>query len=166
MIPTKRAICQQLIDRLKHVSDAPSSRLYSKVKPVGVADPRSGPRAAAFAPGAPAEWEGWDDAALLRKAGAYMRDIRKLMNEYHYRGAFYGHFGQGCVHMRVSSISKVKKGSGNTQSSSNVQPIWWSDMVVHFPGEQGAGNQELSASENVGPELVRPLANSRRLGSR
>jgi len=24
------------------------------------------------------------------------------MNEYDYRGAFYGHFGHGCVHMRVS----------------------------------------------------------------
>jgi len=59
-----------------------------------VADSRGWAAAAAFAPGAPAEWEGWDDAAVApEKLGGYLRDIRKLMNEYGYRGAFYGHFG-------------------------------------------------------------------------
>jgi Fe-S oxidoreductase len=63
----------------------------------------AGPRAAAFAPGAVPEWEGWDDAAVApEKLGGYLRDIRKLMNEFNYRGSFYGHFGHGCVHMRVS----------------------------------------------------------------
>src|SRR5258707_5248847 len=94
----------QLIDRLKHVSEAPSARLYSKSEARAVWQIReAGPRAAAFAPGAPAGWEGWDDAAVApEKLGGYLRDIRKLMNEYGYRGAFYGHFGHGCVHMRVS----------------------------------------------------------------
>jgi Fe-S oxidoreductase len=63
----------------------------------------AGPRAAAFAPGVVPEWEGWDDAAVApEKLGGYLRDIRKLMNEFNYRGSFYGHFGHGCVHMRVS----------------------------------------------------------------
>src|ERR1700682_1450330 len=94
----------QLIDRLKQVSEATNARLYSKSEARAVWQIReAGPRAAAFAPGAPAEWEGWDDAAVApEKLGGYLRDIRKLMNEYHYRGAFYGHFGHGCVHMRVS----------------------------------------------------------------
>src|SRR5436190_22145922 len=99
-----RSVALQLIDRLKHVSEAPSSRLYSESEARKVWQIReAGPRAAAFAPGAPAEWEGWDDAAVApEKLGGYLRDIRKLMNEYDYRGAFYGHFGHGCVHMRVS----------------------------------------------------------------
>jgi FAD/FMN-containing dehydrogenase/Fe-S oxidoreductase len=93
-----------LVDHLKQVSGAPNARLYSKSEARAVWQIReAGPRAAAFAPGAPAEWEGWDDAAVApEKLGGYLRDIRKLMNEYHYRGAFYGHFGHGCVHMRVS----------------------------------------------------------------
>jgi len=63
----------------------------------------SGPRAAAAAPGAPLEWEGWDDAAVApEKLGAYLRDLRALLDEYHYRTAFYGLFGHGCIHMRVS----------------------------------------------------------------
>src|SRR6266851_4408554 len=94
----------QLLDRLKHVSEAPGPRLYSESEARKVWQIReAGPRAAAFAPGAPAEWEGWDDAAVApEKLGGYLRDIRKLMNEYEYRGAFYGHFGHGCVHMRVN----------------------------------------------------------------
>jgi len=49
----------------------------------------AGPRAAAFAPGAPAEWEGWDDAAVPpEKLGGYLRDIRALMNEYQISGSF------------------------------------------------------------------------------
>src|SRR3981189_2190845 len=94
----------QLIDRLKQVSEAPNARLYSKSEARAVWQIREvGPRAAAFAPGAPAEWEGWDDAAVApEKLGGYLRDIRKLMEEYSYSGSFYGHFGHGCVHMRVS----------------------------------------------------------------
>ena len=62
----------------------------------------SGPRAAAAAPGAPLEWEGWDDSAVAPdKLGAYLRDLRVLLDEYHYQTAFYGHFGHGCIHMRV-----------------------------------------------------------------
>jgi len=97
-------LAAQLIDRLKQVGEAPNARLYSKSEARAVWQIReAGPRAAAFAPGAPAEWEGWDDAAVApEKLGGYLRDIRKLMNEYGYRGAFYGHFGHGCVHMRVS----------------------------------------------------------------
>ena len=63
----------------------------------------AGPRAAATAPGAPLEWEGWDDAAVApEKLGAYLRDLRKLLDESRYRTGFYGHFGHGCIHMRVN----------------------------------------------------------------
>jgi FAD/FMN-containing dehydrogenase len=102
----------RLIEILKSAGDAPNLRMYSKSEARAVWQIReAGPRAAAFAPGAPAEWEGWDDAAVApEKLGGYLRDIRKLMNEYEYRGAFYGHFGHGCVHMRVSFDLESEKG--------------------------------------------------------
>jgi FAD/FMN-containing dehydrogenase/Fe-S oxidoreductase len=101
-----------LLERLKQVSDPPTSRLYSKDEAKAVWHLReAGPRAAAFAPGAPLEWEGWDDAAVApEKLGAYLRDIRKLMNEYNYQGSFYGHFGHGCIHMRVSFDLETETG--------------------------------------------------------
>ena len=48
-------------------------------------------------------WEGWEDSAGRRRSsvGAYLRELRKLFDEYGYDGALYGHFGQGCVHCRI-----------------------------------------------------------------
>jgi FAD/FMN-containing dehydrogenase/Fe-S oxidoreductase len=131
----------QLIDRLKNVSEAPSARLYSQNEARKVWQIReAGPRAAAFAPGAPAEWEGWDDAAVApEKLGSYLRDIRKLMNEYEYRGAFYGHFGHGCVHMRVSF--DLESENGIRKYSQFIERA--ADLVVGYggslSGEHGDG---------------------------
>jgi FAD/FMN-containing dehydrogenase/Fe-S oxidoreductase len=45
--------------------------------------------------------EGWEDAAVApERLGAYLRAITALWAEYGYHGAWYGHFGQGCVHTR------------------------------------------------------------------
>ena len=90
-------------------------RLYSSDEAKWVWKIReSGARSAAAAPGAPPEWEGWDDAAVApEKLGAYLRDIRKLLDEYNYRAAFYGHFGHGCIHMRVSF--DLRKRAGHSQ---------------------------------------------------
>jgi FAD/FMN-containing dehydrogenase/Fe-S oxidoreductase len=71
----------------------------------------AGPRAAATAPGAPLEWEGWDDAAVApEKLGPYLRDLRGLLDEYQYQTGFYGHFGHGCIHMRVNFDLATEKG--------------------------------------------------------
>src|SRR5690349_24042704 len=35
------------------------------------------------------------------KLGGYLRDLRKLLTEFGYASALYGHFGQGCVHTRI-----------------------------------------------------------------
>ena len=153
-----RHLATQLIDRLKHVSDAPSSRLYSESEACKVWQIReAGPRAAAFAPGAPAEWEGWDDAAVApEKLGAYLRDIRKLMNEYNYRGAFYGHFGHGCVHMRVSF--DLESENGIRKYAEFIDRA--ADLVVGYggslSGEHGDGQSRAQLLPKMfGPELVK-----------
>jgi FAD/FMN-containing dehydrogenase/Fe-S oxidoreductase len=148
---------QRLIDRLKHVPDPPSSRLYSKSEARAVWQIReSGPRAAAFAPGAPHEWEGWDDAAVApEKLGAYLRDIRKLMDEYEYRGAFYGHFGHGCVHMRVSFDLVSERGIRNYAEFIERA----ADLVVGYggslSGEHGDGQSRAALLPKMfGPQLI------------
>src|SRR5467141_1619201 len=148
----------QLIDRLKQVSEAPNARLYSKSEARAVWQIReAGPRAAAFAPGAPAEWEGWDDAAVApEKLGGYLRDIRKLMNEYGYRGAFYGHFGHGCVHMRVSF--DLESENGIRKYSEFIDRA--ADLVVSYggslSGEHGDGQSRAALLPKMfGAELIR-----------
>ncbi len=51
--------------------------------------------------GAPA-WPGWEDAAVPpQHLGAYLRDFAALMAEHDLDGLTYGHFGDGCVHIRI-----------------------------------------------------------------
>jgi Fe-S oxidoreductase len=146
-----------LIERVGKGTGAPEARLYSKGEARAVWQIReAGPRAAAFAPGAPAEWEGWDDAAVApEKMGAYLRDIRALMNEYQYRGAFYGHFGHGCVHMRVSFDLESEKGI--RKYGEFIERA--ADLVVGYggslSGEHGDGQSRAALLPKMfGPELV------------
>ena len=61
----------------------------------------SGLGATARPPGEPQNHEGWEDAAVPpERLGEYLRAVQALWDEFGYTGAWYGHFGQGCVHTR------------------------------------------------------------------
>jgi FAD/FMN-containing dehydrogenase/Fe-S oxidoreductase len=152
-----RTLAQQLMDRLKQVPDPPNTRLYTPSEARDVWYLReSGPRAAAFAPGAAPQWEGWDDAAVApEKLGGYLRDIRTLMDEYGYQGAFYGHFGHGCIHMRVSF--DLQSEAGIRKYGEFVERA--ADLVVSYggslSGEHGDGQSRGALLPKMfGPELM------------
>ena len=47
-------------------------------------------------------WPGWEDAAVPPdRLGAYLRDFEALLRAHHLDGLAYGHFGDGCVHVRL-----------------------------------------------------------------
>ena len=51
--------------------------------------------------GAPA-WAGWEDAAVPpERLGAYLRDFEALLADHGLGGIPYGHFGDGCLHVRI-----------------------------------------------------------------
>ena len=152
-----RHLAQQLMDALKKVPDAPNTRLYTPAEARHVWQLReSGPRAAAFAPGAAPQWEGWDDAAVApEKLGGYLRDIRALMDQYGYEGAFYGHFGHGCIHMRVSF--DLQSEAGIRKYGEFVQKA--ADLVIGYggslSGEHGDGQSRGALLPKMfGPELM------------
>ena len=99
------AQAKRMMQALKCAANPPSMSLYD--------DPsvqqklwelrESGLGATAFVPGQPDAWPGWEDSAVPpEKFGEYLRALRKLLDDYGYQGAFYGHFGQGLVHTRIS----------------------------------------------------------------
>jgi len=66
----------------------------------------SGLGATAHVPHRPDTWEGWEDSAVpVDRLGDYLRDLRRLYEEFGYASdvgpSLYGHFGQGCVHTRI-----------------------------------------------------------------
>jgi FAD/FMN-containing dehydrogenase/Fe-S oxidoreductase len=64
----------------------------------------SGLGAGAARPGFPRTWPGAEDVAVApAKLGAYLRRFTKLLDKRQLRvSIYYGHFGEGCVHCRVS----------------------------------------------------------------
>ncbi|MGW1008490.1 FAD-binding and (Fe-S)-binding domain-containing protein [Streptomyces termitum] len=47
-------------------------------------------------------WPGWEDCAVPpARLGAYLREFRALLAAHGLRGVPYGHFGDGCVHVRI-----------------------------------------------------------------
>jgi FAD/FMN-containing dehydrogenase/Fe-S oxidoreductase len=47
-------------------------------------------------------WPGWEDAAVPpERLGAYLRDFKRLMAKYGHSTVVYGHYGEGCLHMRL-----------------------------------------------------------------
>jgi FAD/FMN-containing dehydrogenase/Fe-S oxidoreductase len=47
-------------------------------------------------------WAGWEDAAVPpAKLSTYLRELDQLMAAHDLSGASYGHFGEGCMHMRI-----------------------------------------------------------------
>jgi FAD/FMN-containing dehydrogenase/Fe-S oxidoreductase len=99
----KDAHCQAqaFVERMHGVAAA---RVYSPEEAKRVWTVReSGLGATVFVPGGGTGWEGWEDAAVApAKLGSYLRQIYALMQEFGYHSPMYGHFGQGCVHMRIS----------------------------------------------------------------
>lgn len=152
-----RGLAQHLIAGMERLPAPPAARIYSSAEAKLVWQIReAGPRAAAFAPGAPPEWEGWDDAAVApEKLGAYLRGIRKLLNEYDYKASFYGHFGHGCIHMRVSFDLLSEPGIRNYAEFIERA----ADLVVShggsLSGEHGDGQSRAALLPKMfGPELV------------
>ncbi|MQA08190.1 MAG: FAD-binding protein [Pseudonocardiaceae bacterium] len=60
--------------------------------------------------GAPAH-AGWEDAAVPPdKLGGYLREFEALLDSYGFTGVPYGHFGDGCVHIRIDFPLEVSDG--------------------------------------------------------
>ncbi|XRQ14454.1 FAD-binding and (Fe-S)-binding domain-containing protein [Actinomadura welshii] len=53
-------------------------------------------------PGGEQAHAGWEDAAVPPdRLGAYLREFEALLDEYGFFGVPYGHFGDGCIHVRI-----------------------------------------------------------------
>ncbi len=47
-------------------------------------------------------WPGWEDAAVPpERLGAYLREFKRLMREHGRKSVVYGHYGEGCLHLRL-----------------------------------------------------------------
>ncbi|WP_239570280.1 FAD-binding and (Fe-S)-binding domain-containing protein [Streptomyces sp. G44] len=108
-------------------------------------------------PGHGAEaWPGWEDCAVPpARLGAYLRDFRALLAGHGLRGTPYGHFGDGCIHVRIDFDLITPEGVVRFRRFSEEL----ADVVVahggSLSGEHGDGQARAELLPKMyGPELV------------
>ncbi|MHB1857073.1 MAG: FAD-binding and (Fe-S)-binding domain-containing protein, partial [Acidobacteriaceae bacterium] len=146
-----------MIDAYKKISAAPYARLYSQSEAKRVWKVReSGLGATVFVPGEPIGWEGWEDSAVPpEKLGGYLRDLMDAARRYGYRSPLYGHFGQGCVHMRFNFYLESEEGIRKYRAFIDEA----ADIVLahegSLSGEHGDGQSRAALLPKMfGPELI------------
>jgi FAD/FMN-containing dehydrogenase/Fe-S oxidoreductase len=156
-LPGAELQAQRLIDALRRSPSPPNVVLYSGAQAKRVWEVReSSLGATSHVPGEPLNWEGWEDAAVSpEKLGGYLRDLRKMMADFGYKGSLYGHFGHACVHTRLNFDLQSKEGIDKYRKF--VEQA--ADLVVSYggslSGEHGDGQARAELLPRMfGPELM------------
>lgn len=56
-------------------------------------------------------WPGWEDSAVApERLADYLADLRALLKEHDLTGVMYGHFGAGCMHIRITYDLRSEEG--------------------------------------------------------
>jgi len=101
-------------------------------------------------------WPSWEDAAVAPEVlGNYLRDFDKLLRKYNYRWTIFGHFGDGCVHCRITFDLRTPEGVRTYRSFMEEA----ADLVVRYggslSGEHGDGQARAELLPKMfGTELV------------
>lgn len=104
-------------------------------------------------------WGGWEDAAVPpERLGAYLRGLDELLGRHGLSGASYGHFGEGCMHMRIDFDLLSRSGLATYRAF--VEQA--TDLVVSLggsvSGEHGDGRARSELLERMyGADGVRLL---------
>ncbi len=112
--------------------------------------------ASVFVPGEPPGWEGWEDSAVPPEhLGQYLRELFVLLREFGLNSPIYGHFGQGCVHLRISF--DLVTAPGIAQYAAFIDRA--ADLVLRFggsfSGEHGDGQARAALIPKLfGPDLM------------
>jgi Fe-S oxidoreductase len=107
-------------------------------------------------PGVEDAWPSWEDAAVPpERLGEYLREITRLLDEYGYAYTTYGHFGDGCVHMRITFDVRTPQGVRRFRTFMERA----ADIVLShggsLSGEHGDGQARAELLPKMfGPELI------------
>jgi FAD/FMN-containing dehydrogenase/Fe-S oxidoreductase len=146
---------QSLMNHLRRLPSPPGMRLCATP-----AEARSlwevreaGLGAGALVPGKFMRWAGWDDSAVSPTVmGPYLRDLQKLMDQYDYDGAFYGHFGDGCLHVRYDFDLQTRAGIDKYAAFLSDA----ADLVVSYGGSLSGEHGDGQTHGELLPKMYSP----------
>ena len=134
---------------LRRYSDAEAKRVW-KVR-------ESALGATVFVPGEKHGWEGWEDSAVPpEQLGSYLRELYRLVESFGYKTPMYGHYGQGCVHLRITFDLETTEGIAKFREFIDQA----ADIVLahggSLSGEHGDGQARGALLPKMyGPELMK-----------
>ena len=98
-------------------------------------------------------WPGWEDAAVPpARLGAYLRDFRGLLAQHELRGTPYGHFGEGCVHVRIDFGLTTPEGTAGFRAFMEDA----ADLVVSHGGSLSGEHGDGQARAELLPRMYAP----------
>ncbi|MFC9330064.1 FAD-binding and (Fe-S)-binding domain-containing protein [Kitasatospora sp. NPDC057015] len=104
-------------------------------------------------PGGGEAWPGWEDSAVPpERLGDYLRDLRSLLRRHGLRGVPYGHFGEGCVHLRIDFPLTVPRGGGVFRDFMEQA----ADLVVGYGGSLSGEHGDGQARAELLPRMYPP----------
>ena len=105
-------------------------------------------------------WPGWEDSAVdPRNLAAYLADFRSLLAEFGLDGVMYGHFGAGCMHVRINFDLRSEEGVDTFRR----YLVAAAELVVRhggsLSGEHGDGRARSALLPIMySPEMIRAFA--------
>ncbi len=154
-ISEAEAKAHHLMATLDRATPAPDMRLFTDARQARrIWDVReSSLGVTSHVPGEPLHWEGFEDSAVAPdRLGAYLRDLRKLMQDFHYTGAFYGHFGHACIHTRMDY--DLESGEGVRKFRQFMEEA--ADLVVRYGGSLSGEHGDGQARGELLPKMYGP----------
>jgi Fe-S oxidoreductase len=98
------------------------------------------------------------------RLGSYLRNLFGLMREYGYDSPLYGHFGEGCVHMRINFDLESDPGILQFREFIDRAADIVSDHGGSISGEHGDGQSRGALLPKMfGPELMEAFRQFKRL---
>jgi FAD/FMN-containing dehydrogenase/Fe-S oxidoreductase len=98
-------------------------------------------------------WPGWEDAAVPpERFGAYLREFDALLRQHERRGAYYGHFGDGCLHVRIDFDLLTREGIAGFRSFMEDA----ADLAVAHGGSLSGEHGDGAARAELLPRMFPP----------
>jgi FAD/FMN-containing dehydrogenase/Fe-S oxidoreductase len=100
-------------------------------------------------------WPGWEDAAVPpERFGDYLRGFRALLDRHGRHGVLYGHFGEGCVHVRIDFDLQAEGGPARYRAF--VEEA--ADLVAAHGGSLSGEHGDGRARSELLPRMYGPEA--------
>ena len=100
-------------------------------------------------------YPGWEDAAVpVEHLGSYLRDFDRLLDDHGLHGLPYGHFGDGCVHVRID-FPLTERGGASDYKTFVTEAA---RLVARYGGSLSGEHGDGRARSELLPTMYSPAA--------